>query len=118
MKLTSCCAAPCCAVLHRVTPCCAVPLQLKEETARLDEEEAEVDRHNKEVKQSEKQWESTRESRVGTWQSFVKTKGGKKATGELKPPKQKTHDEDRLFVQRPVGEQFRPPPPGANPPKQ
>jgi DnaJ family protein C protein 8 len=33
-----------------------------------------------------------------------------KAVGELKPPKIKTNDEDRQYVQRPTGEQFRPPP--------
>jgi hypothetical protein len=34
--------------------------------------------------------------------------------GELKPPKLKTNDEDKLYVQRPVGEQFRPPPSRGN----
>ena len=35
-------------------------------------------------------------------------RGIKKAVGELKPPKIKTSDEDRLFVTRNVTEQWRP----------
>jgi DnaJ family protein C protein 8 len=37
-----------------------------------------------------------------------KSKKQKKMPGEFKPPKQKTRDEDKLYVQRPVGEQHRP----------
>lgn len=31
--------------------------------------------------------------------------------GGIKPPKAKEWDEDKTYMQRPVGEQFRPPPP-------
>jgi DnaJ family protein C protein 8 len=50
---------------------------------------------------------------------IVLLQGQSKAStvGGLKPPKQKTHDEDKLYVQRPVGEQFRPPPPKPAGPK-
>lgn len=61
-------------------------------------------------------WEKTRETRVGTWRNYLNNKkGGKKnkktkAHGELRPPKMKTNDEEKLYVQRPLGEQFRPQP--------
>ena len=65
----------------------------------------------KRQKDHHKAWESSRETRVSTWRDYVKgSKGKAKAPTQLKPPKQKTHDEDKLYVQRPVGEQFRPPP--------
>ncbi len=38
---------------------------------------------------------------------------GKTAIGGIKPPKLKTEDEEHTYIQRPVGEQFRPPPPPA-----
>jgi DnaJ family protein C protein 8 len=31
--------------------------------------------------------------------------------GGLKPPKLKEEDAEKTYIQRPVGEQFRPPPP-------
>ena len=31
--------------------------------------------------------------------------------GGIKPPKAKEWDEEKTYMQRPVGEQFRPPPP-------
>jgi hypothetical protein len=31
--------------------------------------------------------------------------------GGIKPPKAKEWDQDKTYMQRPVGEQFRPPPP-------
>ena len=74
------------------------------------------------LKVTEKQWETQREERVGTWRDFVSksTTGGedgkaKKAVGVLKPPKLKTNDDDKLYVQRAVTEQFRP---TAQPPQQ
>jgi DnaJ family protein C protein 8 len=54
-------------------------------------------------------WEASRDERVGSWRDFMnKSKKQKKMPGEFKPPKQKTRDEEKLYVQRPVGEQFRP----------
>eukprot|EP00877_Chromochloris_zofingiensis_P002060 jgi/Chrzof1/11855/Cz06g12150.t1 len=83
--------------------------RLKDETERAQEETKEHREHAKRVRDHEKEWESTRESRVGNWRDYMTKKGGKKAVTQLKPPKQKTHDEDKLYVQRPVGpEQFRP----------
>lgn len=85
--------------------------RLKDETARVETEEKAEREKMKEVRNHEKKWEETRETRVGTWRDFMtKKKGsGSKVPGELKPPKMKTNDEERLYVQRPVGEQFRPP---------
>ncbi|MEW5313506.1 MAG: hypothetical protein WDW38_005069 [Sanguina aurantia] len=87
--------------------------RVKEETLQLETEEASTRENAKMARQAHKDWEESRETRVGSWHDFVKTKGGKKATGELKPPKLKCEDEDKRYVQRPVGEQFRPPPPTA-----
>ncbi len=65
----------------------------------------------------EKEWEQRREERVGGWRDFVtkKVKGAegddkakpKKTVGMLAPPKLKTNDEEKLYVQRPATEQFR-----------
>jgi DnaJ family protein C protein 8 len=87
--------------------------RLAEETERGAEEAKEGRERAKKTKEADKAWESTRESRVGSWRDFVKSKGGKKATGQLKPPKAATVDADKAFVRRPVGEQFKPPPPPA-----
>uniref|UniRef100_A0A7S0RQJ3 J domain-containing protein n=1 Tax=Chlamydomonas leiostraca TaxID=1034604 RepID=A0A7S0RQJ3_9CHLO len=87
--------------------------RLKEETARLEgQEKEERDKHKKQ-KQVEKEWEATREERVGTWRDFMTKKTGK-VVGELKPPKQRANDEDKLYVRRPAHEEeLRP----AQPPK-
>jgi DnaJ family protein C protein 8 len=45
-----------------------------------------------------------------------KSKKQKKHPGEFKPPKLKTNDEEKLYVQRPLGEQFRPNAQGKPPP--
>lgn len=37
--------------------------------------------------------------------------------GGIRPPKLKMEDEDKTYIQRPVGEQFRPPPPVAARPR-
>lgn len=59
----------------------------------------------------EKGWEKTRENRVGSWRNFVKgSKDKGKKVGGLKPPKAKTFDEDKAYMQRATTEQFRPPP--------
>ncbi|GLI71078.1 hypothetical protein VaNZ11_015996 [Volvox africanus] len=84
--------------------------RLKEETLRLEEKEKEVKERVKAKKEHEKQWENTRDQRVSTWHDYLKGGGNKKSTGMVKPPKLKTNDEEKLYVQRPVGEQHRPPP--------
>lgn len=90
--------------------------RLKDETERSKEELKEHRETAKRQREHEKQWESSRDSRVGTWRDYMK-KGGTKGGGHIKPPKQKTHDEERTYVQRPVGEQHRPPPPKPAGPK-
>eukprot|EP00878_Enallax_costatus_P013610 GHUV01014231.1.p3 GENE.GHUV01014231.1~~GHUV01014231.1.p3 ORF type:complete len:101 (+),score=26.08 GHUV01014231.1:445-747(+) len=90
--------------------------QLKDETERAKEDMAEHRESAKRQKEHEKQWESTRDTRVGTWRDFMK-KGGNKSGTHIKPPKQKTFDEEKTYVQRPVGEQHRPPPPKPAGPK-
>lgn len=88
--------------------------RMVEEEARVEEEIKDEKARMKAHRNHEKGWEKTRENRVGTWRDFVKSgKDGKKKKtggGGLKPPKQKTFDQDKTYVQRPVGEQFRPPP--------
>ncbi|KAG2484006.1 hypothetical protein HYH03_017173 [Edaphochlamys debaryana] len=84
--------------------------RLKEETLRLEGKEQEAKEKHKAKKQHEKQWEETRDQRVTGWHDYLKGGGNKKSTGMLKPPKLKTNDEEKLYVQRPVGEQHRPPP--------
>ena len=37
--------------------------------------------------------------------------------GGIRPPKLKFEDEEKTYIQRPVGEQFRPPPPVAARPR-
>jgi DnaJ family protein C protein 8 len=71
----------------------------------------------KKQKEHEKAWESSRDTRVGTWRDYLKGGAAKKASKHLKPPKQKTWDEEKTYVQRPAGEQHRPPPPKPAGPK-
>lgn len=85
--------------------------RIKSEEERVKEEIADDRDRAKKLKQHEQQWETSRDTRVGTWRDFQTKSKGKKAVGELKPVKLKTNDEEKLYVQRPVGEQFRPPPP-------
>ncbi|KXZ44045.1 hypothetical protein GPECTOR_75g769 [Gonium pectorale] len=91
--------------------------RLKEETLRLEEKDKEVKERVKAKKEHEKQWETSRDQRVSTWHDYLKGGGNKKSTGMVKPPKLKTNDEDKLYVQRPAGEQHRPPPPKSAGPK-
>ncbi|KAI8474742.1 MAG: hypothetical protein J3K34DRAFT_406466 [Monoraphidium minutum] len=92
--------------------------RLKDETARVDEEHKEAVKDAKRARENHKAWESNREGRVSNWRDYVKgSKGKAKAPTQLKPPKLKTNDEDKLYVQRPVGEQFRPAPPKPAGPK-
>lgn len=90
--------------------------RLKDETERSKEEHEEMKQQVKRQREHEKKWESTRETRVGTWREYM-NKGSKKASSHIKPPKQKTFDDDKTYVQRPVGEQHRPPPPKPAGPK-
>lgn len=89
--------------------------------AKSEQDHVEAKEKAKQQKLTDKQWETQREERVGTWRDFMSksTAGedgkGKKAVGVLKPPKLKTNDDDKLYVQRAVTEQFRP---SAQPPQQ
>lgn len=92
--------------------------RMQEEQLRLEEDEATTKKRMKETREHHKKWEETRETRVGTWRDFVKKKGKGSKTGEknvagggIKPPKLVQEDEDRTYIPRPVGEQYRPPPP-------
>ncbi|KAK9845176.1 hypothetical protein WJX84_002401 [Apatococcus fuscideae] len=91
--------------------------RLKDDEERIEDEEAENRKKLKSMREHHKNWEANRDGRVGTWRTFVdkksKKKEGKSAAGGIKPPKLKTADEERTYIQRPVGEQFRPPPPPA-----
>lgn len=92
-------------------------LQLKDETERAKEEHEEMKQQVKRQREHEKKWESTRDTRVGTWRDYMNKGSKKKSAGHIKPPKQKTFDEDKTYVQRPIGEQHRPPPPKPAGPK-
>ncbi|CAD7703164.1 unnamed protein product [Ostreobium quekettii] len=86
--------------------------RIKDETNRIEEEEKTTKAQLKRVREHKETWEKTRDERVGTWRDYLKSGGKKKkkkGMTELRPPKIKTNDEDKLYVQRPVGEQFRPP---------
>jgi DnaJ family protein C protein 8 len=89
--------------------------RITDETSRAKEEGREGREKAKKARAEEKQWEAEREERVGSWRTFASGKprapGAKGAEGGIKPPKMKTEDPERRFVQRPVGEQLRPPPP-------
>jgi len=93
--------------------------RFKEEEERAKEEHKQEKEENKKKREADKDWESGRDERIGSWRNFVSGTGKKSkksgggAGGGLKPPKAKTNDEDKRYVQRPVGEQFRPPPPSA-----
>lgn len=88
-------------------------LQIAEEEERAKEEFKQEKQEAKRKREHAKKWEKTRDSRVGSWRDFVsskskKSKGGSIALGGLKPPKAKEEDEDKRYIQRAVGEQFRP----------
>ncbi|KAG2431279.1 hypothetical protein HYH02_013410 [Chlamydomonas schloesseri] len=92
--------------------------RLKEETLRIEEKEKDAKEMHKAKKEHEKNWEKTRETRVTGWHDYLKGGGNKKSTGMLKPPKLKTNDDDKLYVQRPMGaEEFRPKVKSAGPKK-
>lgn len=76
-------------------------MRISEEEGRLKKDEEETKEMWKRKREHEEQWEGTRENRVSSWRDFMKTgKKGKK--GEIKPPKLKTEDPNKSYVQRPV----------------
>ncbi|XP_020258513.1 dnaJ homolog subfamily C member 8, partial [Asparagus officinalis] len=76
-------------------------MRISEEEGRLKKDEEETKEMWKRKREHEEQWEGTREQRVSSWRDFMK--GGKKAKkGETKPPKLKTEDPNKSYVQRPV----------------
>ncbi|KAL2240027.1 UNVERIFIED_CONTAM: J domain-containing protein spf31 [Sesamum indicum] len=76
-------------------------MRISEEEGRLKKDEEETKEMWKRKREHEEQWEGTREQRVSSWRDFMK--GGKKVKkGELRPPKLKTEDPNKSYVQRPV----------------
>ncbi|KAG6415207.1 hypothetical protein SASPL_122612 [Salvia splendens] len=76
-------------------------MRISEEEGRLKKDEEETKEMWKRKREHEEQWEGTREKRVSSWRDFMK--GGKKAKkGELRPPKLKTEDPNKSYVQRPL----------------
>ncbi|XP_057535130.1 J domain-containing protein spf31-like isoform X2 [Amaranthus tricolor] len=76
-------------------------MRISEEEGRLKKDEEEQKEMWKRKREHEEQWEGTRENRVSSWRDFMKTgKKGKK--GEIRPPKLKTEDPNKSYVQRPV----------------
>ncbi|KAL9238662.1 hypothetical protein vseg_013056 [Gypsophila vaccaria] len=77
-------------------------MRISEEEGRLKKDEAEQKEVWKRKREHEEQWEGTREQRVSSWRDFMKTGKKKVAKGELRPPKLKTEDPNKSYVQRPV----------------
>ncbi|KAL6499708.1 hypothetical protein OROGR_027618 [Orobanche gracilis] len=76
-------------------------ITISEEEGRLNKDDEETKEMWKRKREHEEQWEGTREQRVSSWRDFMK--GGKKVKkGELRPPKLKTEDPNKSYVQRPV----------------
>ncbi|XP_042379572.1 dnaJ homolog subfamily C member 8-like [Zingiber officinale] len=76
-------------------------VRISEEEGRLKKDEEETKEMWKRKREHEEQWEETRDGRVSSWRDFMKTgKKGKK--GEIRPPKLKTEDPNKSYVQRPV----------------
>ncbi|GAB4824598.1 hypothetical protein Ancab_007471 [Ancistrocladus abbreviatus] len=76
-------------------------MRISEEEGRLKKDEEEQKEMWKKKREHEEQWEGTREQRVSSWRDFMKS--GKKAKkGEIRPPKLKTEDPNKSYVQRPV----------------
>lgn len=83
--------------------------RLTEETLRIEAKEEEAKEKAKSKKEHAQEWEKTRDQRVSTWHTYLKAGGKEKTAGMVKPPKLKTNDEDKLYVQRAVvREEFRP----------
>ncbi|XP_020593984.1 dnaJ homolog subfamily C member 8 isoform X2 [Phalaenopsis equestris] len=76
-------------------------MRISEEEGRLKKDEEETKEMWKRKREHEEEWEGTREQRVSSWRDFMK--GGKKVKkGELRPPKLKTEDPNKSYVQRPL----------------
>ncbi|KAL2331877.1 hypothetical protein Fmac_019458 [Flemingia macrophylla] len=76
-------------------------MRISEEEGRLKRDEEEQKEMWKRKREHEEEWEGTREQRVSSWRDFMK--GGKKnKKGEIRPPKLKTEDPNKSYVQRPV----------------
>ncbi|KAK2424320.1 hypothetical protein P8452_53341 [Trifolium repens] len=76
-------------------------MRISEEEGRLKKDEEEQKEVWKRKREHEEEWEGTREKRVSSWRDFMK--GGKKnKKGEIRPPKLKTEDPNKSYVQRPV----------------
>ena len=83
--------------------------QIAEEEERAKAEFKEERDVAKARAQHDKAWEKSREERVGSWRDFAQKKMKvARGAGGLKPPKQKESDAEKRYVQRAVGEQWRP----------
>ncbi|KAK8550766.1 hypothetical protein V6N13_119268 [Hibiscus sabdariffa] len=76
-------------------------MRISEEEGRVKKDEEEQKEMWKRKREHEEQWEGTREQRVSSWRDFMKS-GKKSKKGELRPPKLKTEDPNKSYVQRPV----------------
>ncbi|XP_031400296.1 dnaJ homolog subfamily C member 8 isoform X1 [Punica granatum] len=76
-------------------------MRISEEEGRLKKDEEESKEMWKRKREHEEQWEGTREQRVSSWRDFMKS-GKKVKKGETRPPKLKTEDPNKSYVQRPV----------------
>ncbi|KAJ3674161.1 hypothetical protein LUZ60_006153 [Juncus effusus] len=79
-------------------------MRISEEEGRLKKDDEETKEMWKRKREHEEKWEETRETRVSSWRDFMKT-GKKGRKGEIKPPKLKTEDPNKSYVQRPVKKQ-------------
>jgi DnaJ family protein C protein 8 len=76
--------------------------RISEEEGRLKKDEEEEKEKWKRKREHEEQWEGTREQRVSSWRDFMKGDKKKVKKGEIRPPKLKTEDATKSYVQRPV----------------
>ncbi|RLN17407.1 hypothetical protein C2845_PM02G31020 [Panicum miliaceum] len=76
-------------------------MRISEEEGRLKKDEEETKEMWKRKREHEEKWEETRDQRVSSWRDFMNT-GKKGRKGEIKPPKLKTEDPNKSYVQRPV----------------
>eukprot|EP01023_Acetabularia_acetabulum_P025730 TRINITY_DN24567_c0_g1_i3.p1 TRINITY_DN24567_c0_g1~~TRINITY_DN24567_c0_g1_i3.p1 ORF type:complete len:305 (-),score=72.36 TRINITY_DN24567_c0_g1_i3:224-1138(-) len=84
--------------------------RIADEEQRVKDEIADEKLVNTQLRDHKQNWEDKREERVGGWRDFLKggEKKKKKKIKGIKPPKMKTHDEDKLYVQRSTLQQQRP----------
>ncbi len=77
----------------------------QDEEKRVENGEKEMREKMKQSRDSHKAFEAGREKRIGSWRDFDKKAKKSKigGMGGIKPPKQKTWDEERTYVQRAVG---------------